>query len=127
MTPPASNRPIRPRDGLAIAASLIALAMVVVYLVLIRAQGDGSPAVWFLLTLLAAAALAGYGARRDAAHRMTALLLAGAALLAIGLLAILSIGLPILVAGGLALAAALRAATAPPRSPRAADAGHRPP
>lgn len=102
-------RPALPFDGLAAAAAVLALVMTVGYVLVLRSQGGESPVVWFLLALIAGAALAGYGAWRGVPHRRGALFGAGAVLLAIGLLAILSIGLPILLAGVLALAAGARA------------------
>ncbi len=102
-------RPALPFDGLAAAAAVLALVTTVGYLLVLRSQGGESPVGWFLLALCTGAALAGYGARRGVPHRRGALFGAGAVLLAMGLLAILSIGLPIVLAGVLALAAGARA------------------
>ncbi|GAA2628514.1 hypothetical protein [Paractinoplanes durhamensis] len=88
----------------AAASAAIALVMIAVYLGLIAHQ-DGEPAVWFVAGLAAAALLAAYGAARPA---RLALIAAGVLMLAFGLLGILSIGLPIIVAGVLALVAAGR-------------------
>ena len=61
--------------------------------------------------LLAAAAAAGWASSMAAPHRMTALVLADMVLAALGVLAIFSIGLPLLAAGALCLfSAALRKA-----------------
>jgi hypothetical protein len=86
------------------AAAAIALVMLVVYLAVIQAQED-SPAVWFVVALAVAGLLAAYGASR---RFRPALLASGALLLVLGLLGILTIGLPLIVAGALAIAAAVR-------------------
>ncbi len=100
---------IRSIDPLAALAALIALVMALVYVLVIRAQGDEAPAWWVLAVLLGAAALAGAGARRTAPRRTLLLCVAGVPLLLLGFLAIFSIGLPIMLAGLLALVAAARA------------------
>jgi hypothetical protein len=61
-----------------------------------------------LALLLAGALLAVYGAIRQLPCRHAALLAAGAALTTLGLLALPSIGLPIIASGFLALASILR-------------------
>jgi hypothetical protein len=94
-------------DPVAAAASLLALAMVVAYLVVIQQQ-DGEPALWVVTALVLGAAAAGYGAVRAFRHRRLALLLAGVVLVVLGMLAIFSIGLPILLAGGLCFVAFAR-------------------
>jgi hypothetical protein len=94
-------------DPVALAAALVPAAMTVVYLLIMRSEGD-TPAWWFVAILALAVVLCGHAARRDAPRRRPALLVAGAALLAAGVLALLSIGLPLLVAGALALGAGLR-------------------
>jgi hypothetical protein len=93
----------------AVASAAITLIMIVVYLGLIARQGD-DPAAWFVAGLAVAAVLAGYGAVGRARGRRPALLAAGALLLVLGLLGILSIGLPIIAAGVLAIVAAGRSA-----------------
>ncbi len=93
--------------GAAIAA-VLALAGLVAYLVVIAEQGDEGPAVWFVVGLVAGIAAAAYGAVVAAPRRRAALLGAGIVLGVLGLLGILTIGLPILLAGALALGAALR-------------------
>lgn len=95
------------QDLVAVAAAVLALVMLIVYLRVIREQ-DGQPATWAVAILVLGAAAAGYGAVVAAPYRRAALLLAGCALAALGLLAILTIGMPILVAGVLCLAAAAR-------------------
>ncbi len=98
----------RARQNLfAVAASMLALVMLFVYLMVIRQQ-DGQPAVWAVAILVLGAAAAGYGAVARAPYRRGVLLFAGGALAVLGVLAILTIGLPILVAGALCLVAAVR-------------------
>jgi hypothetical protein len=99
-------------DLVAATASLLALAMLAVYLVVIRQQ-DGEPALWAVAALVFGAAAAGYGAVPAFRHRRAALLLAGLVLVALGMLAILSIGLPILVAGALCFVGFARRRQAP--------------
>jgi hypothetical protein len=100
-------------DPFAVAASVLAGVMLFVYLSVIRQQ-DGDPAGWFVAALAVGAAAAGCGAVRGWPHRRASLVLAGLVLLPLGLLAILSIGLPVLLAGVLSLVAAGRATAAPP-------------
>src|SRR5262245_52512443 len=99
-------------DLLAALAALIVLFMMGVYVGVIRQQG-GEIAVWFLAGLGVAVLLAIYGAVRTAPWRAVALAVSGAVMGALGLLGILSVGLPIIVAGVVALVAAGRAAAAP--------------
>lgn len=94
-------------DLLAAAAALLALAMLVVYGAIMGQQGD-RPLLWVDLTLCLAAVAAGYGAVVTAPLRRTVLLAAGLVLSGLGLLAILTIGLPILVGAGLCFLAAAR-------------------
>lgn len=103
----ADATPARRWDPVALTAALVPAAMAVVYLLIMRSEGD-TPAWWFVGMLVLAAVLCGYATRRDAPRRQPALLVAGAALLAAGVLALLSIGLPLLIAGALALGAGLR-------------------
>lgn len=110
---------------LAVAAAVIAAVVDVLYQALVRAQpgpGDGFflrvPFVTAFIALLAvAAALA--SAAAAAKVRPALLALSAIGLLAIGFIAIFSIGLPLLVAGGLALVAAINSLA---RSPRPAGA-----
>jgi hypothetical protein len=97
----------RPWDLRAVAAGTVTAAVTVVYLLIMRAEGD-TPAWWFLSGLIIAVVLLAYGAHRDAGRRRPALTLAGADLLGLGFLALLSIGLPLLCAGVLALISAGR-------------------
>ena len=94
-------------DLVAASASLLAVVMLVVYLSILR-QEDGEPALWAVAALVLGAAASGYGAVRRAPRRRPALVAAGLVLLVLGVLAILSIGLPIVVAGVLCLVAAVR-------------------
>jgi hypothetical protein len=94
-------------DLVAIAAGAISTATVIVYLLIMRAQ-EGTPVWWFLGGLVIAVTLLGYGARREAPRRRLAVTLAGADLLGLGILGLLSIGFPLLCAGALALISARR-------------------
>ena len=98
-------------DVLALTAAVLALAVLVGYLAIMRQESD-EPAAWFVAALVLGPALAVYGARARSRHRRAALLLAGLVLTGVGLLAILSIGLPVVVAGVLCLVAAARSAQA---------------
>jgi len=86
----------------------ISVVMAVVYVVVVHGQGNPI-AVWFLTGLIVAAVVAGYGAYRDAPRRGIALVVAGVLLCGLGLVGILSIGLPIVVAAVLILIGAGRA------------------
>ena len=94
-------------DLFAVTAAVLALTMLVVYLWLMRQESD-QPASWFVAGLVVGAGFAGYGARFSSPYRLFSLLLAGASLVAMGVLAIFSIGFPILVAGTLCVASAVR-------------------
>ncbi len=94
-------------DGLALAAAALAAGTAMTYVWLIDAQGD-EPRSWFLSLLLAGAVLAGFGAVLKAPWKRIALVLSAAVLLPAGALALASIGLPIVVAGALAVLASLR-------------------
>jgi hypothetical protein len=98
----------KPWDLVAAIAAAFALIMVGLYIGLIRQQG-GPVAAWFVAGLAAAAFLSVYGVARAAPRRALALLASGVVMTVLGFLAILSIGLPILGAGVLALVAAARA------------------
>jgi len=100
-------------DLVAVVAAVLALVIIVVYLWIMRQESD-RPVLWFLAALILGAAAAGYGAITASPHRGAALLLAGVVLAVMGVLAILSIGFPILVAGALCLFSAARSAR--PRS-----------
>lgn len=94
-------------NWLAAAATIVTAAVMAMYLWLIAQQG-GQPQGWFVGALAAAIALGGFGSARAAPRRRAALTLCGTILVAVGLLSILSIGWPLLIAGALALAAAAR-------------------
>ena len=89
--------------GVAVSAGTIAIG----YVRLMDAEGD-SPRAWFLGGLVVASVLAGYGAVRSAPRRAEAIAVSGVVLVSFGLLAIFSIGLPILIAGMVAIAFALK-------------------
>ena len=93
---------------LALIAATLATGMAVYYVWLIRRQSD-QPLPWVLALLLTGALLAVYGSIRQVPYRRAGLSAAGAELTAIGLLALPSIGLPIIASGFLALASILRA------------------
>jgi hypothetical protein len=99
-------------DVVPLVAAVLVLATAVLYVGIIRAQSD-QPAWWFLTALVLGAGAAAYGASAAAPHRRTALLVAGLLLVPMGVLGILSIGLPVLLAGALCLAAAARVTPTP--------------
>jgi hypothetical protein len=88
-------------------SAAIALLMNGVYLWLVDQDGN-SPALWFVAGLAAAALLAGYGALRTAPGRRPALIASGVLQLGLGVIGNLTIGLPIVLAGLLAIIAAAR-------------------
>jgi hypothetical protein len=104
-------------DPFAVTAAVLVVVMLVVYLAVIRQQ-DGEPAAWAVAALAFGAVAAGYGAVRTLPGRRVSLVVAGLVLLAIGVLAILTIGLPILVAGALCLVGATRRPRVAGRSSR---------
>jgi drug/metabolite transporter (DMT)-like permease len=81
--------------------------MVAVYVAVMRGQDD-QPLMWVIAVLVCGALLAAYGAVRRLPLRRVALGAATALLGVIGLLAIFTIGLPILVAAALSGVALLR-------------------
>ena len=101
-------------DAIAVAASVLAGAMVIEYLAVIQGQG-GEPAAWAVAALIGGALTAAYGAVMTFPYRRTALVLAGLTLVTLGVLAMLTIGLPILLAGALCLTAAVRPLPVPMR------------
>jgi hypothetical protein len=88
-------------------AALLAGAMLVVYIAVMQSQGD-RPLLWVVAMLVCGAVLAVYGALVSSDRGRAPLLAAAVLLLPLGFLAIFSIGFPILIAGALALIAALR-------------------
>lgn len=103
----------RPRvDLLALASAVLTIVMLGVYVGTMRAQED-QPVAWFVALLVIGALGAGYAANRAAPGRGKALPVAGLLLVGAGILGILTIGLPILVAGVLCLVAAARSHAIP--------------
>ena len=98
---------VRRLDLAAMLAAAISIVMAIVYLQLMQAEDD-EPLAWVLIVLGTSAPLTTYGVRLNASHRQVGLIVAAVELLLLGLLAILTIGLPILVAGALALWASTR-------------------
>jgi 3-polyprenyl-4-hydroxybenzoate decarboxylase len=94
-------------DAFAVAASVLATVMAIVYFSVSQEQG-GEPAPWAVAALFGGAAAAAYGAVQTVPYGRSALVLAGLTLFALGVLAMLTIGVPILLAGILSLAAAVR-------------------
>jgi FtsH-binding integral membrane protein len=102
---------------LALAGGLIAALMAWAYVGVMRSQGD-TPLAWVLVVLGLGVVLAAYGAMGRMPYRRPALFVGGALLVALGVLAILSIGLPILLAGVLLIAAGAFAARPTVTQPR---------
>jgi hypothetical protein len=102
-------------DPWAAAAVVLTVVMVAVYVTVIAGQG-GDVALWYLAVLVLGAGAAAYGTPTSARHRRPALVVAAVLLVAAGLLGILSIGMPVLVAGVLCLVASARV----PRTPATA-------
>jgi hypothetical protein len=112
---------VRGVDVLPVGAAVVATAMIPVYRSIIDAQGDDSPLWWVQAVLLVGAVLALVGAP-TANPRRTPILVAATGLLGVlGLLAILSIGFPILLAAGLTFLAALRGTAVPAKTPTASS------
>lgn len=112
------------RPWAAVTAAL-ALLMDGVYLWLVHGQGN-SPAIWFVAGLSVAALLAGYGAVPAARGRRPVLIASGVLLLGLGLAGILTIGLPIVLAGVLAIVAATRTGHDRSGTPSPAATGQKP-
>ena len=98
---------------LAAVAALLTLGVLGALVAITSDQGE-SPASWFMVLLLVATAGLGYGTTRGS-RRGVVLTAAGGLLMALGLLGILTIGLPLLLAGVLAFVAS--------QSPSASPAG----
>jgi len=112
--------PTRGLDLFAVSAGVISLLMIWVYVALMYGQGD-QPRGWVIAVLVLGTGSAAYGAARGMPYRQVALGVAAGLLGVLGLLAILSIGAPILLAAGLALVAFARsvaAGGAAPSTPR---------
>ncbi|BCJ73392.1 hypothetical protein CS0771_29360 [Catellatospora sp. IY07-71] len=91
---------------LALVVLLLTLLTLGAYVALIVAQG-GAPVAWFTGGLLLAALLAGQ-AWRTTRRRTAALVVTGVLLCVLGVLALATIGLPLLAAGVIAFLAAAR-------------------
>ncbi|GAA2131055.1 hypothetical protein [Nocardioides bigeumensis] len=91
----------------ALAAAALVAVMLVVYVRIMDGQDD-SPAWWVVAVLVVGGGAAAYGGVSSTRPARIALLVATILLGCVGLLAILSIGLPILVASGLCFIAFLR-------------------
>lgn len=93
----------RPRrvNGAAVVVTFITVAMAVLYVLIMRSQGN-SPLPWVLAVLALAAGLALYGANARARLAPVSLAIAGLLLIVMGVLGIFSIGLPLLIAGVIA-------------------------
>lgn len=94
-------------DLFALASAVLTLIMLGVYMAIVREQED-QPAWWFVAVLVIGALGAGYGSNGAAPGRNKALIIAGLLLVGAGVLGLLTIGLPILLAGVLCLVAAAR-------------------
>ncbi len=103
-------------DLLATIPAIVAIAMIGAYIVLI-VQQRGQVAYWFIAAMTTTALLSIYGVVRTAPHRVPALAIAGALMTLLGLIGILSIGCPILLAGVVAIVAAARATGVRARRP----------
>ena len=95
-------------DLLALSACLLAAAVTVLYLYLVATEG-GTPRWWAVSVLVVAICGTTYATRLSVPYRRVALGVSAACLLGLGYLALLTIGLPLLLAGALCAAAALRA------------------
>jgi len=104
---------VRGVDLLAVGAAVVAAAMTLVYRAVMEAQGEESPLWWVQAVLIGAAVLALVAAPTGLRHRAVLLYVAAGALAVLGVLAILTIGLPILLAALLALLSAVRRTEVP--------------
>jgi hypothetical protein len=110
----------RPGSRLALAAAVVAVATDALYLAIIRSQGPGEPGDWLTVPLVASAILvfaacagvAALAAGPAPSTRRVLLLVATLGLFVMGILGLLSIGLPLLVAAILCLIAWTRMAAA---------------
>ena len=112
----------RPGAAFATAAAVVALSTDVLYLSIIGSQGEQDPGEWVTVAVVALVILALAGCAGAAAAgtrpatRKVLLAIAAAGLLILGLLAIFSIGLLLLVAGLLSVVAWVRVAAASRRA-----------
>jgi hypothetical protein len=95
-------------DLWAAGAAILAAVMTVAYVAIIVNE-SGEPAYWFISLMAVAIACATYGCAPALPLRRVALAVCAALLTGLGFLAILTIGLPVLVAGVLAWIAFARA------------------
>lgn len=84
-----------------IAVMVIAADAILYAWLLAQQDGTGPSMTWFLVGMAAAALLAIYGAIPGIPLRRTALVVAGAGLLVLGVLGLASVGAPLLVAAAL--------------------------
>lgn len=94
-------------DLLAVAAAVLTFGVVFFYLLLVAQQG-GRPTGWAVALLTAAGGGAIYASRLSSRFRRTVLGLSGTVLLLLGYLTVFTIGLPLLLSGGLCVASATR-------------------
>jgi hypothetical protein len=92
-------------EPLALIAANLAAGSAVIYVHSMHDQGR-QPYAWVMCILLGGALLAGYGALWKFPYRCAVLVIAGGALVVLGVLALPSIGLLILASGILALVSA---------------------
>jgi hypothetical protein len=104
-------------DGKVTLAPVIALTMIGCYLWVIPRRSDHMD-VWLVVGLAAAVLVSIYGGLRRAPRRELALVVASAAWMVFGFVNLWTIGPPLLVAGVVALAAAVRIRRAEAHSAR---------
>jgi hypothetical protein len=102
---------VKPRviEPLALIAASLAAGSAVIYVRSMHDQGS-QPYAWVMCILLDGGLLASYGALWKLPYRRAVLVIAGAALTVLGVLALPSIGLLILASGIVALVSAWRTA-----------------
>jgi hypothetical protein len=93
--------------ALLLGAWLIITGVAVAYVAVMRAQRD-RPELWFIAALTMSLALGIGGAVSGGSRRRTLLTICGIVLVMLGALSILSVGAPLLLAGALTIAAAVR-------------------
>src|SRR3954470_5768750 len=94
-------------DALALLVAAVPLGMGILYIRIVHSQGN-DPLAWVLLVLGLATALAFYASTPFASRSPVAMAVAAGLLVVMGVLGIFSIGLPLLIAGAVATAVALR-------------------
>jgi len=107
---------LRRHVGLALilGASLITTGVALAYTVIMLQQRD-RPALWFIVALAMSIALGFGGVASVGSRRRTLFTVGGIVLLVLGALSILSVGIPLLLAATLVLAAAVRREASPDR------------